>query len=88
MQNILQGFIYKGSFDKFPEKASVGEVILNNGDGNIYVNTGTTWEIMNPMWSKSKLTEDLLEFLKDYENSSLKQDILELIESYRICGYE
>ena len=80
-------FSYIGSFPELPKNAKDGELVLFKDEVYGYMNN--EWV---PLYSSFKKTSsmifELLEFLKEYEDSSLKQDILDLIESYRMCGYE
>ena len=76
---------YIGSSSEFPENAIEGQIIKL--DGTLYGYNGEAWIYLYGS-KKSVTTSELLDFLERYEDSSLKQDILDLIESYRVCGYE
>lgn len=82
---ILPQMSYIGNFSEFPENVMTGQIIKSNGI--FYVYTGNDWVPLHSS-KKSVTISKLLDFLERYEDSSLKQDILELVESYRICGYE
>ena len=78
---------YIGSFETLPETATIGAVAHHQGSNYAYM--GGSWvELADLISSGGNLVDDLMEVLNRYKDNSLAKDILDLIETYRICGYE
>ena len=78
---------YIGNFDTLPEVSSDGNMASHNGRTFIYRN-GFWIELADLVPSGGNLVDDLMEVLDRYKNNSLAKDILDLIETYKVCGYE
>ena len=78
---------YVGNFETLPEVSSDGTIASHHGRPFIYRN-GLWIELADLVPSGGNLVDDLMEVLDRYKNNSLAKDILDLIETYRICGYE
>lgn len=77
---------YVGTSQSLPTNAKLGDVVMINNQ--LY---GCTDEGWTPLYSYARnrsLLFDLYQFLEEYEDSLLKQEILDLLESHRICAYE
>ena len=77
---------YTGSYEVLPEVAPEGTVALHHGRTFMY--NGVWVELADLVSSGGNLVDDLMEVLNRYENNSLAKDILDLIETYKVCGYE
>ena len=78
---------YIGNFKTLPETATIGDVARHQGSNLVYI--GGSWvELSNIVSADGNLVDDLMEVLNRYENNSLAKDILDLIETYKVCGYE
>ena len=82
---IIPQTSFIGSVTTLPENARKDQIIML--DGALYGYNGEDWIYLYGS-KKSVTISELLDFLGGYEDSSLKQDILDLVESYRMCGYE
>lgn len=78
---------YTGNFETLPETATIGDVAYHQGSNYVYMD-GSWVEFSSIISSGGNLIDDLMEVLNRYKNDSLAKDILDLIETYRICGYE
>ena len=76
-----------GNFETLPETATNGDVVYHQGSNLVYMD-GSWIELADLVPSGGNLVDDLMEVLDRYKNNSLAKDILDLIETYRICGYE
>ena len=78
-----------GTSDVLPKKATEGEVTLVHGHPYVYV--APSWvELGDMITLGGNLIDALMEVLNkpNYKNNSLAKDILDLIEAYKVCGYE
>ena len=78
---------YVGNFETLPEVSSEGTIASHHGRTFIYRN-GLWIELADLVSSGGNLVDDLMEVLNRYKNNSLTKDILDLIETYKVCGYE
>lgn len=78
---------YIGNFETLPETATIGDVAYHQGNNLVYMN-GSWVELNSIISADGNLIDDLTEVLNRYKNNSLAKAILDLIETYRICGYE
>lgn len=83
----LVQFSYAGSYEVLPEVAPEGTVVLHHGRTFVY-NGGLWVELVDLVSSGRNLVDELMEVLNKYKNNSLAKDILDLIETYKVCGYE
>lgn len=81
--------IYTGNFETLPETATIGDVAHHQGSNYVYMN-GSWVELVDLVSSGGNLVDELMEVLNKprYKDNELAKDILDLIETYRICGYE
>ena len=80
---------YVGNFETLPETATIGDVAHHQGSNYVY--RGGSWvELVDLVSSGGNLVDDLMEVLNkpSYKDNSLAKDILDLIETYKVCGYE
>lgn len=78
---------YTGNFETLPETATIGDVAYHQGSHLVYMD-GSWVELSSIISSGGNLVDDLMEVLDRYKNNSLAKDILDLIETYKVCGYE
>ena len=78
---------YTGNFETLPETATIGDVAYHQGSNFVYMD-GSWVELSSIISSGGNLVDDLMEVLDRYKNNSLAKDILDLIETYKVCGYE
>lgn len=78
---------YIGNFEALPETATIGDVVYHQGNNLVYMN-GSWVELNSIISADGNLIDDLTEVLNRYKDNNLAKAILDLIETYRICGYE
>lgn len=80
---------YVGNFEILPEIAPDGTIASHHG--RTFISRNGLWiELVDLVSSGGNLVDDLMEVLNkpSYKDNNLAKDILDLIETYRICGYE
>lgn len=80
---------YTGNFETLPKTATIGDVAYHQGSNFVYMD-GSWVELSSIISSGGNLVDDLMEVLNkpSYKDNELAKDILDLIETYKVCGYE